>query len=137
MYQAIGELQDADVEPDVWKIEGLDSHRDCQNVVEAARRGGRDDVSCIVLGRGADEQEVERWLEVAASVPGFIGFAVGRTTFWNAVAAYVANLVSRPVAVSQIADKYCRWVTIFEKARKSSAETGDVSTSSQRPDDMS
>ena len=91
MLRTIRALQDAGVEPDVWKIEGLDRREDCERVVETARRDGRRDVGCIVLGRGADEKKVVSWLETAASVPGFIGFAVGRTTFWDAVADYEAE----------------------------------------------
>ena len=79
MLRAIRALQDAGVEPDVWTVEGLDRREDCERVVATARRDGRRDVDCIVLGRGADEQKVVRWLTVAASVPGFIGCAVGRT----------------------------------------------------------
>src|SRR5262249_35764038 len=81
MGRAIQELQDAGVEPDVWKIEGLDLTEDCEKAVAAARRGGRDKVGCIVLGRGEDDKKVGEWLETAARVPGFIGFAVGRTVF--------------------------------------------------------
>src|SRR5262249_33584825 len=55
MVKAIEELQDAGVEPDVWKIEGLDRREDCEKVVAAARRGGRDNVGCIILGRGEDD----------------------------------------------------------------------------------
>jgi myo-inositol catabolism protein IolC len=55
MLQSIRSLQDAGVEPDVWKVEGLDRREDCERVVDMARRGGRGDVGCIVLGRGADE----------------------------------------------------------------------------------
>lgn len=135
--QAIRELQDVDVEPDVWKIEGLNSRSDCHDVVEAARRDGRDDVGCIILGHGADEQSVVGWLEVAATAPGFIGFAVGRTTFWDALAAYVAKSVSRTAAVSRIADNYCRWVAIFEKARVSATGSGQVLESSQKQGDIS
>lgn len=91
MLQTIRTLQDAGVEPDIWKIEGLDRREDCERVVTTARRDGRDDVGCIVLGRGADVNRVVGWLETAASVPGFIGFAVGRTTFWDPVADYVAK----------------------------------------------
>ena len=81
MLQTIRALQDAGVDPDIWKIEGLDRREDCLRVVEMARRDGRGHVSCIVLGRGADEHKLARWLETAASVPGFVGFAVRRTTF--------------------------------------------------------
>ena len=56
MVRAIQELQDAGVEPDVWKIEGLDRREDCEKIVAAARRGGRDKVGCIILGRGEDDR---------------------------------------------------------------------------------
>jgi myo-inositol catabolism protein IolC len=121
VLEAIRTLQDAGVEPDIWKVEGLDRREDCQLVVAAARRDGRDDVACIVLGRRADDNKVASWLEVAASVPGFIGFAVGRTTFWDPVVDYVSRRVSRQEAVSRIAQRYCDWVSIFERAHRSRA----------------
>jgi len=117
MLQTICTLQDAGVEPDVWKIEGLDRREDCERVVETARRGGRDDVGCVVLGRGADEKKVVSWLETAASVPGFIGFAVGRKTFWEAVAAYEAHTSTRREASARVAQRFREWPTIFERAR--------------------
>src|SRR5215472_6143359 len=83
MVQTIQQLQDAGVEPDVWKIEGLDRREDCEKIVAAARRGGRDKVGCIILGRGEDDNKVREWLTTAAQVQGFIGFAVGRTAFWD------------------------------------------------------
>ena len=93
MVRTIHELQDAGVEPDVWKIEGLDRREDCVKLVAAARRGGRDRVGCIILGRGEDDQKVREWLTTAASVPGFIGFAVGRTTFWDPLVDWRANRI--------------------------------------------
>ena len=117
MVRTLRDLQDAGIEPDIWKIEGLDFREDCERIVETARRGGRHDVDCIVLGRGADEKKVMGWLETAASVPGFIGFAVGRTTFWAAVADYEARKTARQEAVSRIAQRYCEWVNVFERAR--------------------
>ena len=102
MVQAIHQLQDAGVEADVWKIEGLDRREDCARVVAAARRGGRDRVGCIVLGRGEDDAKVREWLTTAAHVPGFIGFAVGRTTFWHPLVDYRAGKISRDEAVQRI-----------------------------------
>ena len=101
MVRAIHELQDAGVEADVWKIEGIERKEDCQKVVEAARRGGRDRVGCIILGRGEDDEKVRQWLRTAAGVPGFIGFAVGRTTFWNPLVDYRAGRLTRDAAVAQ------------------------------------
>ena len=116
MVSAIVELQNAGVEPDVWKVEGLDEHEDCANVVAAARRNGRDRVGCIGRGRGADAKQVERWLKTAASVPGFIGFAVGRKTFWDAVLDWKTNRITRSAAEMEIARRYREWVDIFEQA---------------------
>ena len=114
MVQAIEELQDAGVEPDVWKIEGLDRRADCEKVVAAAKRRGRDRVGCIILGRGEDDQKVHEWLTTAAAVPGFIGFAVGRTSFWDPLVAWRAKKITREDAVSRIVRRYREFVDTFE-----------------------
>jgi 5-dehydro-2-deoxygluconokinase len=116
MVQAIHELQDAGVEADVWKIEGIERTEDCHNVVAAARRASRDQVGCIVLGRGEDDKKVREWLTIAAAVPGFIGFAVGRTVFWDPLVDYRASKITRDAAVARIAASYRQWVDVFEKA---------------------
>jgi 5-dehydro-2-deoxygluconokinase len=115
MIEAVRELQEAGVEPDLWKIEGLDRTEDCRRFVSAARAGGRDHVGCIVLGRGEDEQKVRDWLGIAAQVPGFIGFAVGRTVFWDALVALRAKTATREQAVARIAGRYREFVDIFDK----------------------
>ena len=117
MVQAIEELQDAGVEPDIWKIEGLDRRDDCAKMVAAARRGGRDKVGCIILGRGEDDKKVHEWLATAAEVEGFIGFAVGRTDFWEPLVSYRAKKITREAAVAEIARRYQEFVGIFEMAR--------------------
>lgn len=119
MQQALHVLQDGGIEPDVWKVEGLDLHADGERMVQIARRGGREQVGCIVLGRGADEARVRDWLTVAAGVPGFIGFAVGRTSFWDAVAGYRAQTLTRAEAATQIAGRLREWVDVFEAGRSS------------------
>lgn len=117
MVKAIHELQDFGVEADVWKIEGIERREDCQMIVEAARRAGRDKVGCIILGRGEDNQKVRQWLTTAASVPGFTGFAVGRTTFWDSLVNLRAGKIARDSAVAQIAASFREWVDLFEKSR--------------------
>ena len=116
MVQAIEQLQEAGVEPDVWKIEGLDRRDHCVRIVAAARRGGRDHVSCIILGRGEDDRKVRDWLSTAADVPGFIGFAVGRTIFWDPLVAWRAATMTRDEAVAEVARRYREFVDIFEGA---------------------
>jgi myo-inositol catabolism protein IolC len=118
MVEAIRQLQDAGVEPDIWKIEGLDRHEDCEKIVAVARRDGRDRVGCIILGRGEDEQKVREWLTTAAAVPGFIGFAVGRTDFWDPLVDWREGRQTREAAVSAIAGRYREFVRVFEQARE-------------------
>ena len=98
---AIAELQEAGVEPDIWKVEGLETAEDCKLVADAARAGGRDDVACVVLGAGADEATVAHWLRQAATVDGFVGFAIGRTIFWDALKGWLAGDTDRETAVAE------------------------------------
>jgi myo-inositol catabolism protein IolC len=119
MVEAIEQLQEAGVEPDVWKIEGLDRREDCEKMVAAVRRAGRDKVGCIILGRGENDEKVREWLTTAATVPGFIGFAVGRTVFWEPLVDWLAKKTSRKEAVAEIARRYSEFVHLFEKARVS------------------
>lgn len=121
MQATIRHLQNAGIEPDIWKVEGLARRSDCQSVVAAARCDGRDTVGCIVLGRGADATQVGHWLATAAGVPGFIGFAVGRTTFWDALVGWQAQTKTRSEAVEQISARLIEWIRIFETARLANA----------------
>ena len=120
MVEAIRELQDAGVEADVWKIEGLERREDCEKIVAVARRDGRDKVGCIILGRGENDAKVREWLSTAAAVPGFIGFAVGRTDFWDPLVAWRDGKETREQAVEQIAARYREFTELFESAKASS-----------------
>lgn len=117
MMECIRSLQDAGVEPDVWKLEGLDRREDCVNMVKVARRHGRDSVSLIVLGRGAEPGRVVHWLRTAATVPGYVGFAVGRTTWWQPVVDVQNGRVSREEAAREIGHNFEEWIRIFQEAQ--------------------
>ncbi len=119
MVRAIRELQAAGVEPDIWKIEGLDRREDCQEIVATARAGGRDQVGCIILGRGEDDRKVREWLGIAAGVPGFVGFAVGRTAFWDPLVAWRAKKTTREQAVAEIARRYREFALRHPTVRRS------------------
>jgi myo-inositol catabolism protein IolC len=106
VVEAIAAHQQQGVEPDIWKIEGLDTEDDCARVVAQAKAGGRDGVVCIVLGRGASKERVLEWLKVAAPVPGFDGFAVGRTIWEQPLRDLLAGSVTREGTATTIADHY-------------------------------
>jgi 5-dehydro-2-deoxygluconokinase len=116
MCRAIEELQDSGVDAAIWKIEGLLDPGDCRRIAEIARRDGRDDVTCIVLGRGADAAMVERWLVAGAGVEGFHGFAIGRTIFEDAILGFCDGRIERDAAVAAIAQRYAHFVDVYRAA---------------------
>ncbi|MGH2740555.1 MAG: 2-deoxy-5-keto-D-gluconate 6-phosphate aldolase domain-containing protein [Actinomycetota bacterium] len=116
MLRVIDELHAAGVDPDIWKIEGLEAREDCERVAEKAREGGRDGVVCVVLGRGADDAAVEHWLRQGASVKGYSGFAIGRTIWWDAVKGFVDGGLDRDGAAAKISENYRRMIEVYERA---------------------
>jgi myo-inositol catabolism protein IolC len=115
MRRAIEAIQNAGIEVDVWKIEGVDERSDAEMLAEQARSGpGRENVKCVLLGRGASTEKVNHWLEQAAPVEGFIGFAIGRSIWWDALKGWLSNELERGVAAAQIADNYLHFVRVYE-----------------------
>lgn len=119
MVQAIRELQEGGVEPDVWKIEGLDRREDCQRVSAQVRSAGRHRVACVVLGRGADEGAVVRWLQAGAGVAGYVGFAIGRTIWWDGVKGYLEGTLSREQAAEVVKANYLKMIHVYRSAERS------------------
>jgi myo-inositol catabolism protein IolC len=116
MIRAIAELQDSGVEPDIWKIEGVDTRADCERIAAQCRAGGRDGVVCIVLGRGADESMVDHWLREAAPVEEYVGFAIGRSIWGDPLEGFIGGSVSRENAAGQIAENYLRFIDVYAGA---------------------
>lgn len=114
MRLAIAQLQESGVEADVWKIEGIDRREDCEMLAEQCRVAGRDHVACVVLGRGADEAAVDRWLRAASGVPGYQGFAIGRSIWWEPLRAFVAGTLSRGAAAESIGANYTRFIDVYK-----------------------
>jgi myo-inositol catabolism protein IolC len=115
MRRAIEELQAAGIEPDIWKIEGIDRREDCEMISEQTRSGtGREGVVCVVLGRGADDAAVDHWLRTGAGVPGYVGFAIGRSIWWNPLKAYVDGTSSHEEAARRISANYRRFIDVYE-----------------------
>ena len=116
MRRAIEGTQNAGIEVDVWKIEGVDEQADAAMLAEQARSGpGREGVTCVLLGRGASTEKVEQWLQQASPVEGFIGFAIGRSIWWDALKAYLGNDLERDAAAEQIAKNYLHFIKVYER----------------------
>jgi 5-dehydro-2-deoxygluconokinase len=118
MVRAIAELQESGIEPDVWKIEGVDERADAERIAVQCREQGRDGVGCVVLGRGADRGRVDDWLRSAAPVAGYVGFAIGRSIWGDPLQDWIDGTLSREAAASQIADNYLDFIAIYTTAER-------------------
>jgi len=117
MRRAIEDIQNHGVEVDIWKIEGVDAREDAEMLSEQARKGdGRENVKSVLLGRGASDEKVDHWLQQAAGVEGFIGFAIGRSIWWDALKGFLDGDLDRGAAAEQIADNYQRFIKVYDDA---------------------
>jgi myo-inositol catabolism protein IolC len=117
MRRAIEDCQNFGIEVDIWKIEGVDEQSDCEMLAEQTRKGeGREGVVCVVLGRGASDDKVDQWLRAGAPVEGYVGFAIGRSIWWDALKGFLDDSLERDDAAQQIAEKYLRFVRVYQEA---------------------
>jgi myo-inositol catabolism protein IolC len=121
MRRAIEEIQNAGIEVDIWKIEGVDERSDAEMLAQQTRAGGRDHVVCVLLGRGASDEKVDHWLTEAAPVEGFIGFAIGRSIWGDPLKGFLDGSVERDDAARQIGENYLRFVKVYEESEATAA----------------
>jgi myo-inositol catabolism protein IolC len=120
MRRAIENIQNHGIEVDIWKIEGVDAREDAERLVKQTRTGeGRENVVSVLLGRGASDEKVDHWLQVAAPVEGFVGFAIGRSIWWDALKGFLEGSLDREAAADQIADNYLRFIKVYDDAEQS------------------
>ncbi len=116
MVRVIKEIQDFGVEPDVWKIEGVSKQEDSDALVAQCKADGRTS-GIITLGRGENAEKVKEWLKVGAKSKGIIGFAVGRTVFWEPMKALNEGSISREEAIEHVKNNYKSLVDLWNSER--------------------
>jgi len=112
--KVVEEMRERGADPDIWKIEGLDTSEDCEKVAQAIRTGDREGVIAVVLGRGASDEKVNEWLKAGSSVEGYKGFAIGRSIFWDALKGFHEGEKSREEAVEEIAQSYLGFLSVYQ-----------------------
>ena len=112
--KVVEEMRERGADPDIWKIEGLDTSEDCEKVAQAIRTGDREGVIAVVLGRGASDEKVNEWLRAGSSVEGYKGFAIGRSIFWDALKSFHEGEKSREEAVEEIAQSYLGFLSVYQ-----------------------
>ena len=112
--KVVEEMRERGADPDIWKIEGLETVEDCENVAAAIKTGDRENVMAVVLGRGASDEKVNEWLRAGSSVDGYRGFAIGRSIFWNALKGYHEGEKTKDEAVEEIAESYLGFLSVYQ-----------------------
>jgi 5-dehydro-2-deoxygluconokinase len=117
MCEAIKQIQDGGAEPAIWKLEGVEDPANAKAIVKQAQAGGRK-AGVITLGRGESKDKVKEWLAVGAKIPGIIGFAVGRTIFWDPLVEFRAGKADKKATVEKISKNYIEFVELWQNERK-------------------
>ena len=112
--KVVEEMRERGADPDIWKIEGLDTAEDCEKVAAAIKTGDRENVIAVVLGRGATDEKVNEWLRAGSSVEGYKGFAIGRSIFWDALKGFHEGEKSREEAVEEISESYLGFLSVYQ-----------------------
>lgn len=116
--KSIEQLQNSGVEPDIWKLEGLEAAQEVKDIVKQVQSDSRDKAEIVILGRGESDEKVRQWLAAAAGIKGVAGFAVGRTVFKEALLDYHQGAINRTEAVRTVAKNYKNFVDLFESVKK-------------------
>jgi myo-inositol catabolism protein IolC len=115
--RVIADNQAHDVEPAIWKVEGLETAEAARQVAGQARAGGRT-TDLIVLGRDAPADRLDHWLEIASQVDAFVGFAIGRSIWEDAVREYEASARDESAASrmrNEVAERYLAFVAQWKR----------------------
>jgi myo-inositol catabolism protein IolC len=115
VVQVMEAMQGAGIEPTLWKIEGLETTEAAEQIVAGAKAGGRD-ADCIVLGRDAPQDKLDHWLQVAAGTPGFVGFAIGRSIWKEALEQYLSDH-DEDAFLTTVGQNYLHYVHTYLAAR--------------------
>lgn len=111
--KAMEELQNANVEPDIWKLEGMENEDSYKMITLQAQKGTRKNVGVVILGRAENQDKVEKWIRKGSKIKGIIGFAVGRTVFWESLTAYKNGKIDKNNAIENISNNFLHFYNIF------------------------
>ena len=68
----------------------------------------------IILGKAADLGTIDRWFAAAAASTTAVGFAIGRSVFWDPSAAFLNGTATAERASADICANYLRLVAAWE-----------------------
>ncbi|MBW3022875.1 DUF2090 domain-containing protein [Candidatus Woesearchaeota archaeon] len=110
--KAIQEIKKAGIAPDIWKLEPMPNKDSWKKIIGAIKNA-----KIIVLGRAGSKNDVVRWLKTASAFKEVIGFAIGRTIFFNPLKKYHSGKISRKQAVDKIAEEFEYFVKLWNNLK--------------------
>jgi myo-inositol catabolism protein IolC len=122
--EVITSLTGAGVHPRIWKLEGYETTAGAQLVLDEVRKTDPAS-SCIVLGRNAPQRQVDHWLDVAAPLQGFVGFAIGRSIWDEPIADHLAGRADADTTQARIAERYGHFIRRYLQADVTPGEDAD------------
>lgn len=119
--RAIEQIYAAGVRPDWWKLPPAESHAGWEYITAAIRRNDAHCRGVLVLGLEASEDELDASFRIAAPHAICRGFAVGRSIFAEAAAAWFGGRCDDAAVVADVARRYTRLIRLWDQARAGAA----------------
>jgi 5-dehydro-2-deoxygluconokinase len=116
MARALGELYDAGLRPDWWKLEPQESPAGWEAVdamIEARDPFCR---GVMLLGLDAPQDQLMQAFTIAKAARTVKGFAVGRTIFGDAARAWLMGRIDDEAAIADMAGRFAALVSAWEEA---------------------
>jgi 5-dehydro-2-deoxygluconokinase len=109
----IGEAYRRGLVPEFWKIEGTLAPEGARMIDRAI--AARPQCRQIILGKAADLATIERWFAAASGSPTAVGFAIGRSVFWEPSTAFLAGTSAASESAENICANYLRLVSAWSR----------------------
>ncbi len=124
--EVITSLTGAGVHPSIWKLEGYQTTGGAQLVLDAIKSSPGPPSECIVLGRNAPQPQLDHWLDIAAPLEGYAGFAIGRSIWSEPLADYLAGKQNETETQERIAGRYRHYIATYFAADTASRPAGQT-----------
>lgn len=119
--RAMGQVYDAGIRPDWWKLVPPPDALAWMAIAEIIRTHDPHCRGVLLLGLEASEDVLAQGFRAAAGEPLCKGFAVGRSIFGDAAQAWMAGRLDDAGVVADVATRYQRLITLWLQSRRTAA----------------
>jgi 5-dehydro-2-deoxygluconokinase len=117
LARALQQIYDRGVTPDWWKLPPPADAATWQHIDSVIRRNDPRCRGVLLLGLEASESHLAEGFRAAADQPLCKGFAVGRSLFADAAAAWFGGAIDGDAVIEQVAQRYSRLIQIWCEAK--------------------